>query len=121
MIHFMQDGARIHWATVVRNWFMLIEKKGIAGGKIEIIEWPPCSPDLNPIENAWARMKSDFERNYPQLLDSKLPQRELKEEIVAAIQDCWSRLHPDYFEGLARSMVKRVKAAIEAEGWYSIY
>jgi hypothetical protein len=63
-------------------------------------------------------VKSDFERNYPELLDSKLPQRELKEEIVAAIQNCWARLRPNYFKGLARSMVKRVKAVIEAEGWY---
>jgi len=49
------------------------------------------------------RVKSDFERNYPQLLDYKLPQGELKEEIVAAIQDCWARLRLGYFEGLART------------------
>jgi len=63
---------------------MLIEKKGIAGRKIKIIEWPPYSPDLNPMENTWARVKSDLERNYLQPLDRKLPRRELKEEIVCS-------------------------------------
>jgi hypothetical protein len=71
------------------------EKRGIAGRKIEITEWPPNSPDFSPIENAWARVKSDLERNYPQLLNSsfELPQRELKEEIVTAIQD-WDGFNP---------------------------
>ena len=40
---FMQDNARVHTAGVTKNW---LEIHGI-----EVMEWPPYSPDLNPIEH----------------------------------------------------------------------
>jgi DDE superfamily endonuclease len=39
---FMQDNASIHTAKVITNWF---KEQGI-----EVVKWPPISPDLNPIE-----------------------------------------------------------------------
>jgi hypothetical protein len=62
---------------------MLNEKRGIAGRKIE---WPLNSPDRNSIENAWVRVISDLEWNYLKLSSSEPLQSELKEEIVAVIQ-----------------------------------
>ena len=41
---FMQDNASIHTATKVKWWF---EERGI----ILLKDWPPYSPDLNPIEH----------------------------------------------------------------------
>lgn len=43
---FMQDNAPVHTAHIIRN---LLRELGL-----EIMEWPPYSPDLNPIENIWA-------------------------------------------------------------------
>src|SRR5258706_5840313 len=40
---FMQDNAPIHTAGLVTEWFQNHE--------IETCDWPPYSPDLNPIEN----------------------------------------------------------------------
>ena len=38
----MQDNASIHTAKKVKDWF-----KDMA---IPLVDWPPYSPDLNPIE-----------------------------------------------------------------------
>jgi transposase len=40
---FMQDGASVHTAHIIRH---LLVQMGI-----EVMDWPPYSPDLNPIEN----------------------------------------------------------------------
>jgi hypothetical protein len=40
---FMHDGASIHTAYKVRDWFLEMG--------IPICDWPPYSPDLNPIEH----------------------------------------------------------------------
>ena len=38
----MQDNAFIHTAGMVKEWF--------ENNSIPLLEWPPYSPDLNPIK-----------------------------------------------------------------------
>ena len=38
----MQDNALIYTAKVIKKWF--------SDMGINVLEWPPYSPDLNPIE-----------------------------------------------------------------------
>ena len=42
-LQFMQDNAPIHTAKIVAKWFK---------ENVEVINWPPYSPDLNPIKHA---------------------------------------------------------------------
>lgn len=45
---FMQDNAKPHTAALTMALF--------SRQRFEVMEWPPKSPDLNPIENVWSRM-----------------------------------------------------------------
>ena len=42
---FQQDNARIHVSKERKSF--------LSRCSVEIMEWPACSPDLNPIENIW--------------------------------------------------------------------
>jgi len=53
---FMQDNASIHIAHKVRDWF---REQGIP-----CTDWPPYSPDLNPIEEFFAELKMFIKRNW---------------------------------------------------------
>ena len=45
-ITFQQDNASIHVNKTTREW--------LASKKVKTMNWPACSPDLNPVENVWA-------------------------------------------------------------------
>jgi transposase len=34
---------------------------------IDLIDWPPYSPDLNPIKNLWKMLKAEIDRAHPEL------------------------------------------------------
>lgn len=54
---FMQDNAPQHTAHETMALF--------SRQRFELMEWPPKSPDLNPIENVWARMVYDWPEVHP--------------------------------------------------------
>ena len=108
---FMQDNAPIHRARVLQEWF---ERNGVW-----VIEWPPYSPDLNPIENLWAILKARVFERHPYLG----PGHSAKDlqELIEAVQETWESIEDEVLENLADSMDRRIQAIITAEGWYTKY
>lgn len=49
---FQQDNAYIHISKMTKEW---LEEHGIW-----VIDWPPCSPDLNNIEYLWRALKDEL-------------------------------------------------------------
>jgi DDE superfamily endonuclease len=111
-ITFMQDNAPIHTAKKVSKWFQ--------DRAIPVLDWPSYSPDLNPTEHVWAKMKQWIYENYPQLKEMGASQA-VYNQLARVIVEAWEAIPQDYIDGLIRSMDSRVNAAINARGWHTKY
>ena len=83
---FMQDGARCHTGHTTLQWLHDHEIK--FWGKDE---WPPNSPDLNPIENLWSILEETMKSEKKQPIDikdlEKLLKRDLRKIILETMQN----------------------------------
>jgi transposase len=93
-----QDNASCHNSRFTRKW--------LVDNKIEVIEWPACSPDLNPIENVWGIMKDIIEKQEPNNMN----------DFNTAIADVWDKLSIELLKALIESMPKRIEECIAANG-----
>lgn len=74
--------------------------------RIKQLEWPPQSPDLNPIENLWA------------ILDNRINKSGVtnKNSYFEALQLAWENLDPQHLKNLIESIPRRLQKVIEAKG-----
>ena len=110
---FMQDNAPIHTARIIKAWF---EENGI-----EVEEWPPYSPDMNPIEHVWKKLKKWVHEHHPELETMTGDNVVIKQRMLEALQEGWDALPQDFLDKLVESMEDRVKALLKAEGWHTKY
>ena len=108
----MQDNAPIHTARAVTQWFLDIA--------IPLVDWPPYSPDLNPIEHIWHHLKKTILRMHPELQDMGKGEEAI-EALENALKEAWDALPNTLFEQVADSMPYRVAAVIKAKGWHTKY
>ncbi|KAI0993865.1 hypothetical protein K3495_g14319 [Podosphaera aphanis] len=87
--------------------------------KITPIEWPPYSPDLNPIENVWNMMKNYIQFKYPDLGEGRQRSQDELRDIVKKSWD-WAVDEND-LERLIESMSRRIKSVYKAGGGYTKY
>jgi transposase len=103
MWYLLQDNAPIHTAGLMQRWF---HEHGIT-----LLDFPPWSPDLNPIENLWAHLKRRVERHHART-EAEL-ERQLKEE--------WEATDKTLLRSLAHSMPARLQAVIDNKGGKTPY
>ena len=108
---YMQDNAKIHKSHATMKWFR--------DNGIDLLEFPPYSPDLNPIEQLWFHLKELVNILDPELRDFKAGEEELRERLTSAVQRAWLCISPERIRALVESMDTRINAVIEAEGWYT--
>ena len=104
---FMHDGAGPHRGLIVKEILREME--------IRVMEWPPYSPDLNPIENLWALMKAELYRLHPELEHAPDTDATL-DALIQGAQEAWHAINNGILYRLATTIDHRVKAVIDAKG-----
>lgn len=96
---FMQDGARAHTASTSIAWFKR--------NRIEVMDdWPPRSPDLNPIELLWARLQQ-------KITEAGVTDPDSMKQLV---QDAWDAIPQADIDHLVCGFTKRLRACIRGAG-----
>lgn len=99
----LQDNAPQHKSFLVRAWLF--------NHGIQCIDFPPYSPDLNPIENLWA----DLARRVEEF------QCDTMEELQDIVAEQWKETDTELLRKLARSMPERCQAVIDAKGDHTAF
>lgn len=102
---FQQDNAPIHTSRVARSW--------IESENVELLPWPPYSPDLNIIENVWAWLSRKVYEAGRQFED--------KDALIDAIRDAWSKISLDYLKKLYDSIPNRLIELMSKNGGHTHY
>src|SRR5579859_5424429 len=105
---FMQDNAPCHKATEVLDF--------LKENHVPVMEWPPQSPDLNPIENLWVSFKAAFHKRFIEMFNHPLKSLDARYRYGEILQEVWYSQGRELVDALVASMPKRVQDVIEAEG-----
>ncbi|CAF1477350.1 unnamed protein product [Adineta ricciae] len=97
-IIFQQDLAPWHTSNIVQNTIKRM--------KLNVLNWAPKSPDLNPIEMLWS------------ILDKKLASKPIYSKLTLQdrLQQEWKNIDKDLCIKLIESMPERIQSCLKAKG-----
>ena len=96
----MDDNSRPHRAHLVNEF--------LHDNSIARLEWPACSPDMNPIDHAWDTLRrAVFGQDDPSTI--------LRDLCRLLVED-WNNLDQKDLDELVDSMLRRIQACINARG-----
>lgn len=103
-IVFQQDGASSHTSLSTQRY--------LRNRRVKVLEnWPPNSPDLNPVEHCWAWLAKKL---VGQKFDSE-------EALERAIRETWDTRPASFIPHLYASMVRRLTSVVVARGCATKY
>jgi hypothetical protein len=76
-----------------------------------LLEWPPRSPDLNPIEHVWDAMGRRLQGKHPRNLD----------ELWVYLRTIWNEVSGQFLRDLIDSMPRRIQSVLAAKGGQTLY
>ncbi|GBN94807.1 Transposable element Tc3 transposase [Araneus ventricosus] len=97
---YQHDNAPIHTSNAAKNY--------LNSKNVTVLDWPPLSPDLNPIENVWGIMSQKVYENRGQFYSMNA--------LKTAIERVWYSLEPEILQTLIMSMEKRAYNVILRNG-----
>jgi len=101
---FQQDNAPCHTSKAMQTFFRQT--------KINVLEWPGNSPDINPIENLWLIMKKKVASRHPKNI----------EDLKTAIKEVWVKeVAEDVCHRLVESLPTLLQEVIWNKGYSSRY
>lgn len=100
---FQHDNNPKHTSKVAKEW--------LTNNRIQTLDWPAQSPDLNPIENLFGILKRRVAGH----------RFSNKEELFNKLKTEWENLPEDCFYSLVASMPKRCEDVIKNKGGYTKY
>jgi transposase len=105
-LYFMQDNAPGHAARLTRE--------DLAEREVRVIYWPAYSPDLNPIEEVWNKMKDWLMWHYPSRIATY-------DQLRQQVTEAWNTIGEEVLIGLIGTMRQRCQDVINAEGGHTVW
>lgn len=102
---FQQDNAAIHRSRKTIDF--------LNSRKIQTLDWPAISPDLNPVENMWSLLSANVFANGRQFSTVK--------SLKMVIEEEWRKISPEYIHSLINSMPRRLEEVINNGGGHTSY
>jgi len=101
---FIEDSAKVHKGKARLPRL----NRGIRG-----FDWPPSSPDLNPIEKIWRWMKNEITKleTVPTTI----------EDIKEVLQELWSEVDPKDWRYLTERLTCKLEDVINSKGMATVH